>query len=430
MSFHVTSELVRIEVDNNGTWLCCSARAEDGEMIPNRFRLDDGIGNSDGFFSREESEFTLSAKHIELEHRPDGPWLCADLPMRDGGYRQRQGINLALHIRNENGQLCFILSGTQRVKDELAPYRNAITAEYLGRRDDDVHIVLVIYCWLRPEVLQHGSHFETTFQPGKTIGQRYDVIVNATASPGNYWMRAIPCSENANEHNIRGIIRYDSSSTDDPESTAWDQTVSVCEDENFSSLVPYLSLDAGEEDYRVLLNVMLKTNPFRWYINDTTMAVEWDNLTLKQIYLNQTDWESSEAVYELTTANEWVYVIVHSSAHPIHLHGHGFYVLASGNGNYSDSRPLQTRNLPRRDVALLPANGHLVIAFKADNPGAWLMHCHIGWHTGQGFSIQIVERAAELRNLIDYDALNQTCANWDAFTAKTGLDDPTVHSGV
>lgn len=156
------------------------------------------------------------------------------------------------------------------------------------------------------------------------LGQRYDVIVNATASPGNYWMRAIPCSKNANEHNIRGIIRYDASSTDDPESRAWGQTVSVCEDEDSSNFVPYLSLDAGEEDYQVLLNVMLKTNPFRWYINDTTMAVEWDNPTLKQIYLNQTDWEPREAVYELTTANEWAYIIVHSSAggaHPIHLHG-------------------------------------------------------------------------------------------------------------
>ena len=50
---------------------------------------------------------------------------------------------------------------------------------------------------------------------------------------------------------------------------------------------------------------------------------------------------------------------------------------------------LQYTNPPRRDVAMLPApagppgggpppsGGWLVIAFLTDNPGAWLMHCHI-----------------------------------------------------
>lgn len=50
---------------------------------------------------------------------------------------------------------------------------------------------------------------------------------------------------------------------------------------------------------------------------------------------------------------------------------------------------LQYTNPPRRDVAMLPApagppgggppatGGWLVISFLTDNPGAWLMHCHI-----------------------------------------------------
>lgn len=48
MSFHETCDLVRIEVDNEGTWLCCAARAVDGQENNIRFRLDDHIGNSDG----------------------------------------------------------------------------------------------------------------------------------------------------------------------------------------------------------------------------------------------------------------------------------------------------------------------------------------------------------------------------------------------
>lgn len=43
-------------------------------------------------------------------------------------------------------------------------------------------------------------------------------------------------------------------------------------------------------------------------------------------------------------------------------------------------------NPPRRDVVLLPAGGYIAIAFKPDNPGVWLLHCHIAWHASAGKS--------------------------------------------
>ncbi|KAI1498450.1 multicopper oxidase [Biscogniauxia marginata] len=64
--------------------------------------------------------------------------------------------------------------------------------------------------------------------------------------------------------------------------------------------------------------------------------------------------------------------------HPIHLYGRDLWVLAwEANANYTDSISLQLTTLPRRDVAMLPKNGHLVIGFITDNPGVWLMHCHV-----------------------------------------------------
>lgn len=68
------------------------------------------------------------------------------------------------------------------------------------------------------------------------------------------------------------------------------------------------------------------------------------------------------------------------AAHPIHLHGHDFVVLDQRNSTYNESTaPLGFNydNPPRRDVALLPAEGYLALAFKPDNPGIWLVHCHI-----------------------------------------------------
>jgi FtsP/CotA-like multicopper oxidase with cupredoxin domain len=102
---------------------------------------------------------------------------------------------------------------------------------------------------------------------------------------------------------------------------------------------------------------------------------------LMQVMQNETTFEASNAVFSLPNKNEFVYVVISTVIgvpHPIHLHGHDFYVIAQGTGEYTDDVTLKLDNPPRRDTAMLPASGYLVLAFETDNPGAWLMHCHIG----------------------------------------------------
>jgi hypothetical protein len=54
------------------------------------------------------------------------------------------------------------------------------------------------------------------------------------------------------------------------------------------------------------------------------------------------------------------------------------------------------------------------------------MHCHIAWHTSEGFPVQILERAREIE--YDYATLNATCRNWQKYVA---VDDVTQYdSGV
>jgi len=153
----------------------------------------------------------------------------------------------------------------------------------------------------------------------------------------------------------------------------------------------------------------------------TTFVAEWDNPTLLQIYNNDTNFTTASHVIELDNANEWVYFIIETTQnipHPIHLHGHDYYILAQGTGSYdSSSVSLKLTNPPRRDTAMLPASGYLVIAFQTDNPGAWLLHCHIGWHTSEGFALQLVERYDELAALVDYETLEAGCAAWDTYVA-------------
>jgi FtsP/CotA-like multicopper oxidase with cupredoxin domain len=167
-------------------------------------------------------------------------------------------------------------------------------------------------------------------------------------------------------------------------------------------------------------------NLFRWYLNSTTMVVDWEDPTLLQVYDNATSFDASNAVIQLDEADVWAYVVISTTfpvPHPIHLHGFDFFVLAQGTGTYSSSSvTLNLDNPPRRDVAMLPANGYLVLAFQTDNPGVWLMHCHIGWHTSEGFALQFVVRQDEIRDLIDYDTLSDTCSTWSSYQSAQSIE--------
>jgi hypothetical protein len=70
-------------------------------------------------------------------------------------------------------------------------------------------------------------------------------------------------------------------------------------------------------------------------------------------------------------------------------------------------------NPPRRDTALLPGGGFLAMAFRPDNPGAWLLHCHIAWHQSSGLGLQILVQPDNLRggngNLTE---TRRICNNW------------------
>ncbi|PNP48469.1 hypothetical protein TGAMA5MH_00507 [Trichoderma gamsii] len=262
------------------------------------------------------------------------------------------------------------------------------------------------------------------------IGQRYDVIITANQSSvaDNFWMRAIPqsaCSSNDNLDDIRGIVYY-GSSAGTPTTTGYSYTDS-CEDEDASNLVPYVSKSVSSGTTTVGEVVTLgknSNNLFKWYLNSTTMVVDWEDPSLLQVYNGVTTFNTSNAVVSLPNANEWVYVVISTAIgvpHPVHLHGFDFYVLAQGTGTYSDSVTLNTDNPPRRDVAMLPASGYLVLAFETDNPGAWLMHCHIGWHTSEGFALQWIVRESEIADLLDYDELNSTCTAWKSYTSDNSV---------
>ena len=120
-------------------------------------------------------------------------------------------------------------------------------------------------------------------------------------------------------------------------------------------------------------------------------------------------------------------------AHPIHLHGHSFYVLkmgyppqnsttgkllldsnnkfiqnddiyCGGGKNFCNNATwnnvtwydgnvpgLNLKNPPRKDTIIIPTGGYVVLRIRSDNPGKWLMHCHIEVHALDGMAMVLNE---------------------------------------
>ncbi|MBK3773979.1 multicopper oxidase domain-containing protein [Azospirillum brasilense] len=68
-------------------------------------------------------------------------------------------------------------------------------------------------------------------------------------------------------------------------------------------------------------------------------------------------------------------------AHPMHLHGQHFQVTALNGTALAGAV---------RDTVLVPMDGSATIAFDADNPGRWPLHCHNLLHMATGMMTELV----------------------------------------
>ena len=249
-------------------------------------------------------------------------------------------------------------------------------------------------------------------------GQRYDVVINASEAVGNYWLRAT-AEAGCNSTSLTGaqsILRYDGAPESDPTSSST-ATAGGCSPPG--PMTPWVPNNVGDVDafqsqvqkLTVDLNVPNVTsnqqNIITWGINMTAIDVQWDTPTLEYVRTGNTSYPITQNLFELPTPGIWVYWIIQEVEfagigiyHPMHLHGHDFYILGSGYGTFNpqtDAAGLTYQNPPRRDTTMLPAHGWTVIAFPTDNPGAWLFHCHIAWHVGMGLGAQFLESKSQIQ---------------------------------
>jgi FtsP/CotA-like multicopper oxidase with cupredoxin domain len=75
---------------------------------------------------------------------------------------------------------------------------------------------------------------------------------------------------------------------------------------------------------------------------------------------------------------ERVELVFHNTTpmpHPMHLHGHEFQVVEIDGTRFPAAV---------RDTVLVTPGARVVVAFEANNPGLWAMHCHLLYHMDAG----------------------------------------------
>ncbi|EFX02122.1 laccase [Grosmannia clavigera kw1407] len=274
-------------------------------------------------------------------------------------------------------------------------------------------------------------------------GQRYDIIITADQDVDNYWFNATFSADGGCGSSINtapaAIFHYSGATGSVPTDPGASISVPNCGD--ISDLKPKVSRTIPVSDFQeaaantLPINLVVdSTGPalLTWKVNGTQINIDWNVPVVDYVMKFNTSYPQSDNIIRVPKASsaEWAFWLIENDptfalAHPIHLHGHDFVVL--GRSDPSDASPaafdassatLNGDNPMRRDVAMLPAKGWLLIAFRIDNPGVWLMHCHIAWHVSGGLGVTFLEDPDTFGSQVacsDKRAFKQTCDAWNNY---------------
>lgn len=256
------------------------------------------------------------------------------------------------------------------------------------------------------------------------VAQRYSVIVTADQNIGNFWIRAKSLFMNpwtslpkgqfpkGFNPNVLGIITYSNSILDIPLTQPPNPVIRLNEMKlvpyKFQQInsIPYLSflIQFGvyntPQDPVVKAYVSINDGEYHSYkipdiplLFDIARGTPLSNLSVN---LNSISIPGNKLI-EIKLIN------ADAGEHPFHLHGHTPFIVGRGNTKSPyDKTPIKVVNPLRRDTFTIPACnvdsneecidvGYTTIRFISDNPGVWLLHCHIEWHIQSGLTMSIIE---------------------------------------
>lgn len=273
------------------------------------------------------------------------------------------------------------------------------------------------------------------------IAQRYSVIVHADQPEANYFIRAdmiTTCFAQPNpilDSLVLAVLSY-TETTDTPTSVDWDPSeASICQDFNSTLLRPTEVVSAPAADVLYYFRASFQIGAYaldRAFFNDTTwtsaniptmnQAVDGIN-NASTAHLFSVDGVSSgfsenQLVVSVPKGRVVDFLIqsLDDGAHPFHLHGHEFWVMAqspvpatTGYFPWETYGSLNTTNPLRRDTLTIGPYGWALLRFEADHQGIWPFHCHIAWHMEAGLLMQFMTGAHELAKIGIPDDVRALC---------------------
>ena len=67
----------------------------------------------------------------------------------------------------------------------------------------------------------------------------------------------------------------------------------------------------------------------------------------------------------------------------------------------------------------MPCGGYTTVRFFSDNPGYWIMHCHIENHHGNGMALLVKEGTQEqIKSLVNVNEINTCFKGYKEFHTK------------
>jgi FtsP/CotA-like multicopper oxidase with cupredoxin domain len=332
------------------------------------------------------------------------------------------------------------------------------------------------FAWFQVTVDEHefalteadGTDIVPAYETSLMISpaQRYSMIINTNQSTADsFWLRARmvthcwkdPELPGAGADEVKAIIHYTKGHTKhtkglvaQPSSRNWNQRMEVqCKDMNTTSYIPvsyepaptvaghsyYLRSNLEIGDWRLERGFFNKST-FRPNLQRPTLHRTVEGLSTGNETF--TAMSTKDGVNEVSYDLKNDFVIQHSGIkvvdlivqnfdegnHPMHLHGHKFWVLGQGHGMFPGydflglkgqgqgvlkGREGTLDNLIRRDVATAEGFGWLALRFVADNPGVWAFHCHMAWHSEAGLLMQFLSRVDEVATWTIPEANRQLC---------------------
>jgi FtsP/CotA-like multicopper oxidase with cupredoxin domain len=321
------------------------------------------------------------------------------------------------------------------------------------------------FAWFQVSIDEHqfaitetdGTNIYPAYENSLMISpaQRYSLILNTNQSTADtFWLRGRmishcwknPSLPGPGADEVKAIIRYTTRSRaksskaliTQPSSRASHHEYAVqCRDMNTTSYIPvnfepapavadrtyYIRSNLEIGDWR-LERGFFNTSTFRPNLQLPTLHKTIEGFKDKNESF--TSMSNSDGVNAVAYDLKNDFVIQHTGIkvvdlvienfdegnHPMHLHGHKFWILGQAHGawkGYEKSLGLTSqgqgvldgnedalKTLIRRDVATVEGYGWLALRFIADNPGVWAFHCHMAWHSEAGLVMQLLSRVDEV----------------------------------